>query len=108
MAAGGASRDPVPGFPGEVQVLYLLEEWHGHGLGRRLLIASWGELERLRLTPMQLLALVENPNAGEFYRRAGAVVIEDNIPIEIEGIKLHDRRFAWTKPPFWKGDVPTP
>jgi ribosomal protein S18 acetylase RimI-like enzyme len=68
--SGGApviEDDADAGVPNELQLLYVLAEAHGTGLGLRLMDAAIGS------TPALLWVLEHNPRAQAFYRRHGFV-----------------------------------
>lgn len=65
FASGGPERTGLVDRPRELYALYLLEEWQGHGLGRRLVTAVLAELG-----PVAVWVLADNPACG-FYERLG-------------------------------------
>ena len=62
-----AGRDPDRPRDLELEGLYVLDAYHGTGVGQALLDAAIGE------RPAYLWALAENPRAHAFYRRNGFV-----------------------------------
>jgi ribosomal protein S18 acetylase RimI-like enzyme len=65
FASAGARRDHDFPRPLELEAIYLLEEFHGSGLGQQLLDAAIGE------SPAFLHVADGNPRATRFYERNG-------------------------------------
>ncbi|MGR2753351.1 N-acetyltransferase family protein [Agromyces arachidis] len=66
ITSGG--RDADAPRPLELEGLYVLDEFHGRGVGQALLDAAVGD------RPAYLWALEDNPRAHAFYRRNGFVL----------------------------------
>lgn len=56
---------------GEVQAIYILDEYKNMGLGRKLIEAAENELRALGFTAVSLWVLKGNNNATGFYKRMG-------------------------------------
>jgi L-amino acid N-acyltransferase YncA len=67
FASAGARRDHEFPRPIELEAIYLLEEFHGSGLGQQLLDISIGD------SPAFLHVADGNPRATRFYERNGFV-----------------------------------
>jgi GNAT superfamily N-acetyltransferase len=95
FAACGRNRDPdyESTHPGELQAMYLLESYHGLGLGRSLFTAVRVWLESRALTPFMLWVVVENP-ACAFYERLGGTCIVTR-PAEARGAQIIESAYAW-------------
>lgn len=69
FAGYGAYRNDELENTGEIYAIYLLAEYHGHGIGRRLMQAA---LEKLKKYPRTALwVLKDNTKAISFYERCG-------------------------------------
>jgi GNAT superfamily N-acetyltransferase len=67
----GRSRAPALGPGGEIYELYLLPEYQGCGLGRRLFGDSRVRLRRYGIDGLLVWALADNDIACRFYRAMG-------------------------------------
>ena len=65
----------------ELDHLWVLPEWMGKGIGRRLLAHA---LDRARVLNIATVEIVSDPNAEAFYLKAGARKIGE-VPSAIEG-----------------------
>lgn len=76
----GVAPDCVSaGNPGEVQRLYVAEDWHGKGVAQELMQACIDELGK-RASDVAWLGVWErNPRAMSFYRKFGFVEVGDHI-----------------------------
>jgi len=63
--------------PGEIYQLYVLEDWQGHGLGRRLMDVALDWLAKHRPGPVWLGVYSENLRAQAVYARYGFVKVGD-------------------------------
>lgn len=70
-ASYGRCRDRALGADGEIDELYLLPEYQGVGLGRRLFRAVCNDLRALGMSRIALWALAENERACAFYEGMG-------------------------------------
>lgn len=73
FVSGGRARRALHGGDrpqGEVETLYLLDDWRDQGIGRRLMRAMAAHLAAIGCRSVFLWALSENP-ASHFYRRLG-------------------------------------
>ena len=65
--------------PGEIQRLYVLADWHGHGVAQELMTASIAEARHRRADAIWLGVWERNPRALAFYRRCGFVEVGDHV-----------------------------
>jgi GNAT superfamily N-acetyltransferase len=65
--------------PGEVQRLYVAEEWHGKGVAQGLMQACIDELGKRGADVVWLGVWERNPRAMSFYRKFGFVEVGDHI-----------------------------
>jgi GNAT superfamily N-acetyltransferase len=70
-AAYGRTRSRALGTEAEIDELYLLPEYQGLGLGRRLFRAVRNDLADHGLTQLGVWSLEENDRAGTFYEGLG-------------------------------------
>jgi len=76
FAVGGALREPVAGFDGELQVIYVLQRAQRHGLGEMLARAVARDLHERGFRSMAVRVLAENARAQGFYQHLGARFVE--------------------------------
>lgn len=72
-AAYGRTRSRALGTEAEIDELYLLPEYQGVGLGRRLFRAVRNDLADHGLTRLGVWSLEDNVRAGAFYEGLGGV-----------------------------------
>lgn len=89
----GKVREPVREFDGELWALYLADECHGKGVGRRMVDTAAQALLAAGYRSMIVWALAENP-AVEFYKHLGAVPVTGKM-VEIGGAKIPDLALGW-------------
>ncbi len=92
FASGGRARRPGMA-DGEVETLYLLEDWRERGAGRRLMRAMSAHLRAVGCRSAMLWVLVDNPTRW-FYRHLGGreVARED---IRVGGKTVEQAAFIW-------------
>jgi GNAT superfamily N-acetyltransferase len=78
FAGGGRAHDVVKGYEGELRVMYVLEPYHGFGVGRRLFDQIIARLVEAEIDSMLAWALTENPHR-KFYEKLGGEVIGDRL-----------------------------
>ena len=96
FAGGGAERDGLPGYPGEVYAIYILPTFQKAGIGRGLIRTAFEDLMARGLFPAVIWALEENP-ACAFYRRIGGVEVGRKTT-EIGGRVLVELGFGYSDP----------
>jgi len=94
FACGGAIREPVPGYSGEIYAMYIVQPFQRHGIGQRLLAAAADELLRRGISSIVVWALAENPCKAFYEKLGGAPVAEKTI--EIGGKSLREIAYGWT------------
>jgi uncharacterized protein (DUF952 family)/ribosomal protein S18 acetylase RimI-like enzyme len=92
MISGGRNRSELP-YDGEVKAIYVLKEYQGQTLGRRLFQASLDRLAQDGFRSVMLWVLEQNPACG-FYQRLGGRLVGEVDEI-IGGKKLKELAFAW-------------
>lgn len=71
FARGTLHDGGIPGFAGELNKIYVLRRWHGHGIGRRLVEQVAQRFLERGVTSMLLFGDRASPSNG-FYERLGA------------------------------------
>ena len=71
FAKGTIHDGSVPGFEGELNKIYVLGEWHRHGIGRQLVEHVARKFLERGVHSMLLFGDARNPSNG-FYERLGA------------------------------------
>jgi len=89
----GPVREALAEFDGELWALYLTDENHGRGVGRRMIETAQRALLAAGYRSMIVWALQENP-AVNFYKHLGAVAVSGKM-VEIGGVKIPDLALGW-------------
>ncbi len=79
---------------GEVYELYLLPEFQGVGLGKKLFLAARAELIHIGMRGVVVWALEDNDTANQFYRNAGGSDIAEGNET-FNGKTLNKVAYAW-------------
>jgi len=79
---------------GEVETLYLLDDWREQGIGRRLMRAMAAHLAAIGCRSAFLWALSDNP-ATHFYRRLGGRLVSRE-RIFFAGAEVEQSAFLWS------------
>jgi len=93
--AAGREREGRPDFQAEVFAIYVLQEFHGRGCGRALMLCSAERLLQEGMRSMLLWVLTENPSRG-FYERLGGRQLEEK-QIAIDGHSLTEVAYGWAE-----------
>jgi len=91
--SGGKLREPIGDCDGELYAIYLLREWQGQGIGRRLTQKLAAALLGAGYQSMAVWVLARNP-AVDFYKRLGALPLAAKT-IEIGGAQLEEVALGW-------------
>ena len=78
---------------GEVETLYVLDDWRDRGVGRRLMRAAAGHLAEVGCKSCFLWVLRDNPSRW-FYQRLGGKPAAEAV-IQFAGEKVPQTAFAW-------------
>lgn len=65
--------------PGEIQRLYLLQDWHGQGLAQTLMNSCLAEMQKQGRDVVWLGVWEQNPRAISFYKKFGFVEVGEHI-----------------------------
>jgi GNAT superfamily N-acetyltransferase len=91
FATARRARSPIA--EGEIETLYVLEDWREHGLGRRLLTAAGGWLHSRGCASAFLWVLRDNPSRW-FYERLGGRAAA-NAHAAVAGQRIPQVAYAW-------------
>lgn len=78
---------------GEIETLYVLDDWRERGLGRRLMRAAGQHLKSIGCRSVFLWVLSDNPSRW-FYRRLGGRAIMQ-ATISVGGRRVEQTAFVW-------------
>ena len=95
-SAGRARRGEVSGQvlgEGEIETLYVLDDWREHGVGRRLLRAAAAHLAEAGCRSAFLWVLRDNPSRW-FYERLGGKPAAEAV-IHVGGQGITQTAFVW-------------
>lgn len=92
FASGGRARRPGIA-EGEVETLYLLEDWRERGAGRRLMRAMGAHLRAVGCRSAMLWVLSDNPSRW-FYRHLGGKETAREV-IRVGGQPVEQSAFVW-------------
>ena len=87
----GRARSPIA--EGEIETLYVLDDWRDQGLGRRLLTAAGGWLHSRGCASAFLWVLRDNPSRW-FYERLGGRPAA-NAHAAVAGQRIPQVAYAW-------------
>ncbi len=93
FANGGPERSRGPVYTGEIYAIYLLDAYHGQGVGRRLMGAVAGWLADKGLTALLVWVAADNP-ARRFYETLGGTRIRAKWET-IGGTKIEEIAYGW-------------
>ncbi|WP_282935211.1 GNAT family N-acetyltransferase [Paenibacillus sp. RC67] len=91
---GGAERSgKYPEFDGELNSIYILQEYQGQGIGKLLVKSVVNELKNNGMKSMLVIVLEDN-SSRLFYERLGGKKM-DTLEIEFAGKKLKELVYGW-------------
>jgi len=93
FANGGPERDGREDFRGELYSLYVLPDWHGQGIGRRLVATFARWLIDSGCDSMLVWVLADNP-FRRFYERLGGKLLGEK-DIQIGQQTLGEVAYGW-------------
>ncbi len=93
-AWGGPEESGDPLYRAELLGLYLLRDYRGRGLGRRLLGAAVGSLRAQGYPNLLLWALADNTAARGFYAALGGELLRERDG-EMRGYPIREVAFGW-------------
>ncbi len=94
FTTSGRARRPYSQLgDGEVETLYVLDDWRDRGLGRRLLRAAAAHLTELGCRSAFLWVLRDNPSRWFYARLGGRPAAEDSI--QVGGAPVMQTAYVW-------------
>jgi ribosomal protein S18 acetylase RimI-like enzyme len=93
LASGGPTQETLPGYDGELYVLYVLRAYQGMGYGRLLFSQVARTLASEGYRSLVAWVLKDNPACG-FYERLGGLLLGEKA-VEIGGKPLTDVAYGW-------------
>ena len=92
FVSGGRSRRPQVG-EGEIETLYLLDDYRDRGIGRRLMRAMAAHLAAIGCRSAMLWVLQDNPTRWFYQRLGGRLAARESI--RFAGQSLEQLAFTW-------------
>jgi len=93
FASGGRARDSTRRDAGEIETLYVADDWRDRGVGRRLMRALAAHLNAVGCRSVVLWVLKDNP-ARWFYRRLGGRPVAEQT-ITVAGRAVVQTAYLW-------------
>jgi L-amino acid N-acyltransferase YncA len=93
FASGGKSRSTEYSYDGELYAIYILEEYHRQGIGKKLISQIANELKTLEFQSMIVWVIRDNPSIHA-YKKLGAISFESK-DFEIGGEALIEEVLVW-------------
>ena len=93
FANGGPERDGREDYRGELYAIYILPDWHGQGIGGRMVATFTSWLIDSGFNTMLVWVLADNP-FRRFYERLGGKLVGKK-EIEIGNQKLVEVAYGW-------------
>lgn len=93
FVGGGRDREHNPPYEAELYTIYILQEYQGQGIGRRLVRVFAEQLLRAGMRSMLLWVFAQNPSR-RFYESLGGRYIK-SAQFEIGGATLEEVAYGW-------------
>jgi ribosomal protein S18 acetylase RimI-like enzyme len=93
FVAGGPERNNDPIYKGELYAIYILQSYHGQGIGRQLTNVLVEKLLQIGIDSMILWVFADNP-ARRFYEALGGKMIKES-QFEIAGVTRYEVAYGW-------------
>ena len=93
-AMGGRAREPVAHYEGELYGIYILPQYHGTGVGRRLMSVMARYLTAQRIYSMFVVVFSANLPAIKFYEALGGKKCCDRT-MALHGWNLKEAIYGW-------------
>jgi ribosomal protein S18 acetylase RimI-like enzyme len=97
FATSGPARNPSAAESlgqGEIETLYVLDDWRERGIGRRLMRAAAGHLAAIGCASAFLWVLRDNPSRW-FYARLGGKPAAESL-VEVGGQAVPQTAYVWS------------
>jgi GNAT superfamily N-acetyltransferase len=93
FVSGGPTRQPDLHYKGEIYTLYVGDEFHGRGFGKRLFVALTERLLREGTPSLIVWVLAGNPSRF-FYESLGGKPVARR-PSTMSGAKIEELGYGW-------------
>jgi L-amino acid N-acyltransferase YncA len=93
FVSGGPCRDRELSYRGEIYAIYLLDEFHGVGIGRALLLSLSDRLVRERGPSLLVWVLSSNPSRY-FYESMGGKRVATRVD-RMGGVEVEETAYGW-------------
>jgi GNAT superfamily N-acetyltransferase len=93
-SGGGRNADSRSPFQAELFVVYVLPEWHGHGIGRRLVGAQARWMRSKGWNSMQTWVWEKNPFRG-FYENLEGIRLDQDRELDFGGRRIRVVTYGW-------------
>ncbi|QQE80162.1 GNAT family N-acetyltransferase [Alicyclobacillus sp. SO9] len=90
----GLAREQVLSYAGELYGIYILPEYHGKGIGTRLMAASARYLLDQGITSLYVVVFTENIGGQKFYKALGGQWVYERA-IQLGGKKVSETLYGW-------------
>lgn len=90
----GLAREKVLHYQGELYSIYILPQYHGKGIGRRLLNSVSKHLRMQGANSMFVVVFSENISGRKFYEVLGGQCVEERT-IELRGADVRETIYGW-------------
>lgn len=96
FATGGLARGAMALqlAEGEVETLYVLDDWRDRGIGRRLMQATAAHLAGIGCQSALVWVLRDNPSRWFYARLGGRAAAE--MPVEVGGVSVMQTAYVWS------------
>lgn len=96
FSTGGRARGPMAAqlAEGEIETLYVLDDWRERGVGRRLVRATASHLAGLGCASALVWVLRENPSRWFYARLGGKPAAE--MPVQVGGTSVMQTAYVWS------------
>ena len=94
FADGGPEREGNQTYQGELYSIYILEEYHRRGVGRKLVSAIAQSLLACQMSSMLLWVLKDNHPSRRFYEALGGEYVGQKA-ISIGGASILEVAYGW-------------
>ncbi|MBK8026876.1 MAG: GNAT family N-acetyltransferase [Chloroflexi bacterium] len=101
----GPKRDDYPQFDCEMYAIYIVQEHHGKGYGRALMMAAMERMAQDGCKAMYVWVMEQNP-AIQFYEGLGGVRFDER-PIDIAGTVVTEYAYGYSSLGTPRSSAPT-
>jgi ribosomal protein S18 acetylase RimI-like enzyme len=94
FSRGGRDKEGSSEHLGELYAIYILDQFHNRGIGRRLLKAVVADLLLHGWSSMRIWVLAANPACGFYEYLGGKIVAEKELVVE--DVRLRELAYGWS------------